>query len=121
MKLLSSVLLTLLLIACSSLQSADFSTPESTVETFINAAMEKDVEILSQCFSERSPGEWDDLRYKRSTDKDLSQGKKFVSGGTIIKTEMDGTDAAIVFVKFKSRDEKIHMVKENGRWYIGDF
>ncbi|MCG8577444.1 MAG: hypothetical protein MI810_21360 [Flavobacteriales bacterium] len=117
---LSLSLITLLSLSCQ-LPTEKFSSPEAVVATFITASLEKDKELLSQCFSENSPGEWDELKDKSATDKELEELKEFVTDAVIKKTEQTDDHAAIVYVKFTSRDEKIHTTKENGRWYILDF
>jgi hypothetical protein len=105
----------------STEDSTDFSSPKSLVETFIQGATDMDKEVLSTCFSERSPGEWDDIRNKTMSSDDLRDIQEFVVGAEITKIEMQGNTKAIVFVKFKSRDEQIHTIREHGRWFISDF
>ena len=105
-----------------SLQTADkFSSPETLIETFISASSEQNKEVLSQCFSETAPGEWDAIRSKTITEDGLQELKEFVSGATITAMEMKSEDHAIVYVAFESRDETILTIKEKGRWYILDF
>ena len=120
-----SILLTLLVLLTLSFQSApksrNFSSPKAVVETFIKAAGKKKKKVLSSCFSERSPGEWDEIRNETLSKSDLNGLKKFVSGAVVSKVEMKGENDAIVFVTFKTREEKIHTVKEGNRWLIMDF
>lgn len=94
--------------------------PQEVVQKFIYAGMAMDREVLSQCFHEDSPGEWDDIRNKTISDRKLKELKEFVTGAEITGTEM--TDwGAIVFVKFKSRNEEIKTVNNGSGWLIADF
>ena len=122
-KFMRNVLLILFcsLLSVSFQSTQDFSTPKSAVETFILASTQMDKNVLSECFSDHSPGEWDEIRNKTVSKKDLKELKEFVQGAEITNIEMEGENQAIVFVKFTTRDEKIHTVKENGRWFISDF
>jgi hypothetical protein len=117
---LSLLFIGLLGLSCQ-LPTQNFSSPEAVVATFITASLEKDKEVLSQCFSKNSPGEWDELKDKSATNKELEELKEFVTDAVITKTEQTDNHTAIVHVKFTARDEKIHTTKENDRWYILDF
>lgn len=99
----------------------DFSSPRTLVETFIRAATDTNKRILSVCFSDQSPGEWDDIRNKAISRKDLKEIKDFVDGAVITEVEMQNADHAIVFVMFDSRKEEIDVIKKSGRWFILDF
>lgn len=101
--------------------STDLSSPKSLVETFIQGATDMDKDVLSICFSERSTGEWDDIRNKTISSSDLRDIQEFVVAAEITNIEMQGNTNAIVFVTFKSRKEQIHTIREHGRWFISDF
>jgi hypothetical protein len=98
----------------------DFSTPKSAVETFITAGLNKDADLLSQCFHPDSPGEFRKLREKTSSAKDLDELATFVRGAEIVDVKEKG-DSAVVSVVFKSRNEEIRMKKSEGDWKILDF
>jgi len=104
-------------------QNFNFSTPRSLVETFIEASinMNKNKNILSLCFSERSRKEWDSIRNKTTSNSALKKASEFVSSAIISITEMLNESHAIVFVTFKTRNEKINTIQKNGRWFILDF
>lgn len=133
MKSLLSITLIILLgtsfVSCQNKE--DFSSPDGVVQTFIDAGMNKDQEILSKCFSENSPGEWDKFRNKSLSGQELEELKEFVDGAKITGLEKgkirlgrrrgSRKNQAVVLVKFKSRDEKIRVVRKDHRWYIVDF
>jgi S1-C subfamily serine protease len=101
---------------------AVFTTPEAAVETFLAAAATRDLDQLSQCFSDKAPGEWDGLRNKTAGKQELDQLAEFVQGARVgnAKVSPDGI-AATVPVRFKARDEIINMIKTVNGWRIVDF
>ncbi|GEM_PF-2758797 len=98
----------------------DFSTPKAAVETFIAAAENKDLDLLSKCFDVESPGEFRRYREKTATQKDLDSLANFAQGATVKDVEERG-NSAMVRVKFKQRDEEIEMKKSSDGWKILDF
>ncbi|MDG1332333.1 MAG: hypothetical protein P8P74_08375 [Crocinitomicaceae bacterium] len=115
------ILFSILLVLTSNVQAQDFSSPKALIETFIKASTKKKKKVLSSCFSNKSPGEWDAIRNKTISKDDLNELKEFVSGATVSKVEMKSEEQAVVFVTFKTREEEIMTVKEGNRWFILDF
>ena len=100
----------------------DFSTPASAVETFIAAGVARDLDLLSQVFSSDAPAEFDFLRNKTASNEELDGLAAFVEGAEItgVRISNDQT-AAVVAVKFRSRDEEISLIKTVDGWKIVDF
>lgn len=98
----------------------DFSTPRIAVVTFIEAASNRDAELLSQCFASESAGEFRKYREKRATAKELDELAKFADGAKITDVKVEG-DSAVVSVAFKERNEKISMKRTESGWKILDF
>jgi len=98
----------------------DFSTPKAAVETFIMAAQNKDLDLLSKCFDVGSPGEFRPFREKTATQKELDSISEFAQGATVTDVKESGNNA-VVMVKFKKRDEEISMKKTADGWKILDF
>jgi Trypsin-like peptidase domain len=101
---------------------AGFTTPEAAIETFLAAAAARDLDRLSQCFSDKAPGEWDGLRNKTAGKKELDQLADFVQGAIVGNANLsrDGV-TAIVPVRFRARDETIKMINTVNGWRIVDF
>lgn len=104
----------------STTTKADFSTPKTAVETFINAASNRDANLLSRCFDAESAGEFRKFREKTASQKDLDELAEFAQGAKVTDVEESG-DAAEVNVKFKARDEQITMRRGADGWKIVDF
>jgi hypothetical protein len=98
----------------------DFSTPKAAVETFFAAAAARDVDVLSRCFAETSPAEFDALRKKQLSRSDLDAVAKQFGVGKVINVEQD-EKSAVVAVKLSSRDERIKMTRIGSSWKILDF
>lgn len=125
------IALTAVLLSCES--DEDFTTPDGVVKTFIKAGTEKDKDLLSECFIEDSYREWKKIKDKSITDQELDDLKDFVEGAKVTGVKLDKTRRfrrrrgakrganAVVSVKFKSRDEEIHVQEVDHRWYIVDF
>lgn len=100
--------------------TGDFSTPKAAVQTFIKASVNRDKELLSQCFDSGSPGEFRRYREKTASQKDLDELAEFADGAQVGDVNESGENA-VVQVKFKSRDEEIKMKRTDGKWRILDF
>jgi hypothetical protein len=100
---------------------ADFSTPRAAIETFFAAAAARDLDMLSQCFADNAPGEFDGLRKKTAGKNDLDQFAEFVQGAIITNVVMENGTTATVAVRFRSRDERIQLTKTVNGWRVVDF
>ena len=98
----------------------DFSTPRAAVETFFAAAAARDADVLSRCFSEDSPREFESARKKQIPSEGLDHLAKEFGVGKVVDVKQNETKA-VVEVKLNSRDETIHMVMTVGGWKIRDF
>jgi len=102
--------------------NAVFTTPEASIETFLAAAAAGDLDRLSQCFSDKAPGEWDGLRNKTAGKRELDQLAEFVQGAIVGNANLsrDGVTATVP-VRFRARDETIKMINTPNGWRIVDF
>jgi hypothetical protein len=100
----------------------DFSTPKAAIETFIAAAVARDLDMLSQCFADNAPGEFDGLRKKTAGKKELDQLAESFQGATVanVVIELNGTTANVE-VRRRIRDERIQLIKTVKGWRIVDF
>lgn len=99
---------------------ADFSTPKAAIDTFISAAANRDADLLSTCFDEDSPKEFQKFRDKTASQKDLDELATFVKSARVTGIEQSG-NAAEVSVQFNERNEQIAMKKTSEGWKIVDF
>lgn len=107
-------------------EAADrWSTPEGAVKTFIAAAAEEDVDLLSQSFSADSEGEFRSLVEKTATAEMLGELKEMFAEATVTSTRAgeDGTTASVkVRLPRSSREEEtLYMVKEGDDWKVRGF
>jgi hypothetical protein len=106
---------------------ADFSTPEATVRTFIQACTAKNADLMSQCLSAQAEGELKAMRDKQLTPEQLEQIKGAAEGATILDTTDVTLAGARVTVKLPARgnrpegNDTFNMVKEGDAWRIRDF
>jgi hypothetical protein len=101
---------------------ADFSTPKAAIETFFAAAAARDLDMLSLCFANTAPAEFDGLRKKTASKTELDQLAEFVLGATVANVDMSPNETtATVAVRFRSRDERIQLTKTAKGWRIVDF
>jgi hypothetical protein len=100
----------------------DFSTPQAAVQTFIAASAARDLDLLSRCFAEGAPREFDGLRKKTATPEELDQLVEFMQGARITDVRInDSAGTAVVDVKLTSRDEHMSMRKIDTGWKLVDF
>jgi len=108
------------LLSCGS----DFSSPTNTVETFLNAAKDKDEETYLSCLEKRDR-EWIDEMSKKSGKKDEESDfltdEDSPTDYEIGEEKIDGDKATVeVTTESKGKKEKatISLVKEDGDWKI---
>ena len=103
----------------------DFSTPEAAVGTFIRGCAEKDVEILSQCFSNDAEKEFSGIIAKEVNEKDLNELEQMFGRASVTEAVMKagGMSAAVkVKLEWEGRpDETLTVVKEGADWKIQGF
>ncbi len=100
----------------------DFSTPQLAVETFLGAALARNLDLLSRCFAQDSEGEFAPLRNKTASPQELEGLAEFVRGAIITGVKLSANqNVATVQVKFRSRDEEIHMVRTETGWKVQGF
>jgi len=98
----------------------DFSTPRAAVETFFAAAAARDADLLSRCFGDTGPSEFDQIRKKQVPSDGLDHMAKLFGVGKVLKVEQ-GSNDAFVDVKLSTRDERITMKRVGNKWVIDDF
>ena len=101
--------------------SGSFDSPEATIKTLIAAAIARDLDLLSQCFSGEAPGEFGAIVNKTASDEELDSFAEFFTGAKITGSQTVEEDKAVVDVKLTSRDEKISLVKTADGWKVLDF
>ena len=97
---------------------ADFSTPEATVRTFIRACEANDLDLISQCFSERAAEEFDSVRDKTISSKELAKLTRRFKGGILGETRKIGDTAVSVDVRVSGSLEVTILQKRDGLWKI---
>lgn len=97
---------------------ADFSTPEATVRTFIRACEANDLDLISQCFSERAAEEFDSVRDKTISSKELAKLTRRFKGGILGETRKIGDTAVSVDVRVSGSLEVTILQKRGGLWKI---
>ena len=108
--------------AAAARVKGDFSTPRAAVETFFAAAAARDADLLSRCFASNAPKEFDKLRKKQLSKRELNGMAEDFGGGKVIGVGQDEQRGETrVAVRLRSRDERISMVKTAGGWKILDF
>jgi hypothetical protein len=102
---------------------ADFSSPESTVETFIRACEDNDLDLISECFSEKAAEEFDSVRDKSISSRELAKLTRRFKGGKLGETDTIGDTTVSVDVRPKGGEdiEVIILYKEDDEWKIGNF
>ena len=103
-----------------SIDELDLSSPRATVQTFINAAKEKDEIALSYCFSKEAEREFHKEINLKLSYADLEEYSEMADGAEVISIEEHG-EQAVVEVKFKNRDERISLIKNGSHWLIANF
>jgi hypothetical protein len=100
-----------------------FATPEASVNTFIRAAVNKDMKLLSQCFAENSAREFSNIRSQSASGKYYEQLSDMFDGAEVIDFERLGLKAAVKvnLPNFRRKEEILQMSKTVGGWKIQDF
>jgi hypothetical protein len=97
----------------------DFSTPRAGAETFLKAAVERDVEILSQCFDACVEREFRPFQSKSASFEELDSLSDQMKGATVGEVVESG-DTAKVKIMMKQTDT-ITMRRTAGEWKIKNF
>lgn len=95
---------------------ANFSSPEATVATLIQACAAGDKTTLGACFAEDCEKEFKPLADPSGEDEMFRSFFDFFQGA-----EITGSEGSVVNVKLSARDEQIHLKKEDGKWKIVGF
>lgn len=102
---------------------ASLSTPEAAVLVFIRAAVQRDADTLSRCFSQRAAGEFRPLLNKNATPEMLGELAQMFSNATVTNVDVMG-DRAQVQVRLPNHprgSETLSLEREGGQWRIVDF
>jgi hypothetical protein len=102
---------------------ADFSSPEAAVETFIRACEDNDLDLISECFSEKAAEQFDSVRDKSISSRELGKLTRRFKGGKIGATDEISDTSASVDVRPKGGGdiEVVILYKEDDEWKIGNF
>lgn len=100
-----------------------FSTPEAAVLIFIRAAIQRDADTLSRCFSQHAAGEFRPLREKRATPEMLAELANMFTSATVTNVDVTGDRAQVqVLLPNDPRGrETLTLEREGGQWRIVDF
>lgn len=103
----------------------DFSTPEGTVLAFIDASARGDLELMAECFSIRSDGEFHAILDGTIPQDGLNEIGDMFEGASVVGTTM-GPDGVTALVKVKLEwegrpFEEIRVHTEGRVWKITGF
>ena len=104
-------------------QEPDFSTPEATVNTFLQAIASTDIDLLSECFSVNAEEEFTPIREKKVSESDWTELQELFDGAEITDTAIaEDDESATVHLKgVKRRAEALYLVREGDGWKIRGF
>jgi len=96
--------------------AADYSSPEATVKTLIDACANKDKAAVAACFSKSSEGEFKPIIEQTASDEMWTEFLDLFNGAKVT-----GSDDDTVNVKLTKRDETIGLKKEGDEWKVMGF
>ena len=96
--------------------AADYSSPEATVKTLIDACAKKDKAAVAACFSKSSEGEFRPIIEQTASDEMWTEFFDLFKGAKVT-----GSDGDKVSVKLTKRDETIGLKKEGDIWKVMGF
>jgi hypothetical protein len=99
---------------------SDFSTPAAAANTLVAAATARDADLLSHCFAGNAATEFQRLRTKTASAKDLDDLAALFRNGAVGEERISGAQAT-VRVSLDARNEEIELAKTSGGWKVVDF
>ncbi len=93
------------------------------METFIRACEDNDLDLVSECFSEKAAEEFDSVRDKSISSRELGKLTRRFKGGKIGATDEISDTSASVDVRPKGGGdiEVVILYEEDDEWKIGNF